>query len=532
MIAYPCTVGQGLQTNRRGFFMDRQAVIARRNALIEVTADGQQPLTGNIVRQLATPLTYTHLRDVEYDNRYDEVSGFHSRQQAETRRLYSISNTGGFCCLKGWRSRLTAILQENGYAVQYIDHNPAKPADTYQADWLRVFDMFEMRPLQDTCLGQIDMHDGGVIEAPPAFGKSYMFGMLGVLYPRAKIDIVTKSKTVVATIRRHMTAWLPDIGQVGGGKRHNSRITVYTAASLKHSQFDADIVLADEVHQLMTDNYAEWLGRYWDARMFGFTASKETRFDNAYHRMEGLFGPTVFHLPYDKAAQLGVVVPIVVQWLHVTPGGRNPCRLLHTRTARKRHGIWRHDYRNQVIASAARRFVDAGQQTLILVETLEHGLFLRRHLPNFQLCYAEQGLSPDRRRIFVDAGLLGAEEQMTAARRDQLRRGFEAREYLGAIATPIWSTGVSFDALQVLIRAEGSASETANIQAPGRVCRIDNPTGKQCGIVVDCLDEFDKRFNTRAIGRRRAYNKQGWTQYNPDGTLWTSRSRRVGCSYG
>jgi len=526
MIAFPARSVNTANTDKLGFLMEKLAVISRRNALIEVSADGQHPLAGEIVRKLTKPLIYTHLFDREAANRYDPVCGLRETVQCEERRLYQFSSSGCLCCQKGWRPTLAAILRQAGYSVQYVDYNPPKP-EVYAADWDRKFTAFELRPMQETCLAQIDMHDGGIIEAVPAFGKSYMFGMLGALYPRAKIDIVTKSKSVVATIRRHMSRWLPDIGQVGGGKKHKRRITIYTADSLRHSDFAADIVLADEVHELMTDRYAEWLSRYWDARMYGFTASKETRFDNAYHRMDGIFGPTIFKLPYVQAEQLGIVVPIIVQWLSVNPGW-NPCRLLRQRVARKRHGIWRHDYRNQVIASAADTFVQNNMQTLVLVDTLEHALFLRQHLPNFQLCYAEQALSPERRNTFVDAGLLGADESMTATRRDQLRRGFENREFLGAIATGVWATGVSFDSLQVLVRANGGASETANIQAPGRVCRTDEATGKQCGVVIDCDDAFDGQFKGYAMSRRRAYNANGWVQYNPDGSLWTIRRSRIG----
>jgi superfamily II DNA or RNA helicase len=508
--------------------MSKFAVISQRGPLIEVSADGQHPLDGEIVRKLTKPLVYTHLEYRRGQAAYNPATGLFEKVISEQRRLYQVSSSGCLCCQKGFRHKIARILRDDGYVVHYVNYDPAKAGNVYRADWNRVYELFQFRPGQEICLGQVDMHDEGVIEAVPAFGKSYMFGMIGALYPHAKIDIVTKSKSVVATIRRHITRWLPDIGQVGGGKRKKRRVTVYTAGSLKHSDFDADIVLADEVHELMTDRYAEWLSRYWYARMFGFTATKETRFDNAYHRMEGIFGPTIFKMDYPLAEQLGLVAPIIVQWLSVSPR-YNPCRELVDATARKRHGIWRHDYRNQTIAGAAQSFVNDGYQTLILVETLEHALYLRQYLPDFQLCYSEQAINSERRDFLVSSGLLGADENMTAQHRDMLRRGFEDRAFLGAIATGVWSVGVSFDSLQVLVRADGGASETNNLQAPGRVCRID-ASGKPCGIVLDLQDEFDDKFMGWGVGRRRAYNQNGWRQFLPDGQLWTPRRTRVGCA--
>jgi len=509
--------------------MSKFAVIRQRSPFIEVSADGQNPLTNGIARKIADRLTYTHMQYLHGEEGYDAVSNTRDSVKTELRRLYNFSANGCLCCLKGWRHTVSRILEEEGFRVQYVNYDPEKPANTYEAHWDRVFDRFEFRPRQVDCLAQIDMHDEGVIEAVTAFGKSFMFAMICTLYPNAKIDIVTKSKSVVATIRNRLTKWIPDVGQVGGGKKRKRRVTVYTADSLKHSDFDADIVLVDEVHELMTDRYFEWLSRYWHARMFGFTATKETRFDNAYERMEGLFGPTIFHMPYPLAEQLGIVVPIICQWLSVEPGW-NPCRTVYKRLERKRWGIWRHDYRNRVIAAAAESLVADGNQTLILVETLEHGLFLRQLLPEFQLCYSEQALKKHKRDFYVNNNLMHPEESMTAQRRDQLRRQFEDRQFMGAIATGVWSVGVSFDSLQVMIRADGGSSETNSTQGPGRVCRINPETGKNCGILIDCDDRFDDRFANGADTRRRSYSKHGWTQYLPDGTIWRPgmRTRRVG----
>jgi superfamily II DNA or RNA helicase len=502
----------------------QKAVIRLQGPLLEISRDGQEVLPPEVVSLLAAPLVYTYREFLRGFDAYDSLTGARENIHYEHRRLYQYDADGRFCCQRGFLPRIIGILRENGYEPEIVNRNPPVAPEVYTADWDRVFERFTLRPGQDACLARIDMHDGGIIDAVPAFGKMYIIAMTCVMYPRAQIDIVTKRRDVVASTQRLLAKWIPSVGVVGGGQRRRGRVTIYTADSLHHSDYRANIVMADEVHELMTDRYAALLGRYWYARMYGLTATKETRFDNLYARMEALFGPTIFKMSYQQAEGNGLVVPIVVQWLDVCPD-HDPAERFTDPVARKRHGVWRHTYRNQVIADAARGMVDAGMQTLILVETLEHALHLRRLLPDFVCCYSEQCIPADneRRKMLIDNGLLSENDVMTPARRDALRRGFEQREFLGAIATGVWSVGVSFNSLQVLVRADGGASETANLQNPGRVCRVDAASGKEAGIVIDLLDQFNPGFARNALGRRRCYAEHGWAQYLPSGKLWARR---------
>src|SRR5690606_41713531 len=67
------------------------------------------------------------------------------------------------------------------------------------------------------------------------------------IYPHAKIDVVTKWKSVADTLHQRLTRYIPNVGLVRSGKKYRGRVTVYTADSLHHSDFSANIVLADEV---------------------------------------------------------------------------------------------------------------------------------------------------------------------------------------------------------------------------------------------------------------------------------------------
>jgi hypothetical protein len=53
-------------------------------------------------------------------------------------------------------------------------------------------------------------------------------------------------------------------------------------------------------------------------------------------------------------------------------------------------------------------------------------------------------------------------------------------------------------------------SSIANIQLTGRVTRLNE--GKECGIVHDFFDEFNKEFKAYSVARKKLYEQQGYTQ--------------------
>lgn len=503
-----------------------QVLIRQGGPFIQVSPDGEAATPPALRRILEEPLYYTYLDFKHGADAYCPITGRHQPVDKQRRRLFQYDERGRFVCQRGFRPKIEKLLRERGYDVFYQNVDPPKDPKVYEPDFDRVFEKFEFKPEQDTCLAQIAMHEYGVIDAVPAFGKGYLIPMVCCLFPKAKIDIVTKRKDVVNTLVGRLNRYIAAPGKVGAGRRRKGRVTVYTVDSLHHSDFDADILLVDEIHELMTDNYARQLSRYWHARIYGFTATTRTRADNAHERMEGIAGPVIFHMDQPTAERLGIVVPVVVQWLDVEMDW-NPALGLKSLAARKRHGIWSNQYRNGIIAAAAQQFYEEDHQTLIAVETVEHALYLRQFLPNFTLCYSEQALADEKKRNkFMQAGIFDYSiPPMTPQRRDQLRRDFEARRILGAIATGVWTVGVSFDSLQALFRVEGGESETASVQTPGRVCRVDNNLGKEVGFLLDCYDKWDEKFRQTGMTRRRAYAARGWTQYNGDGSIWAPRQR-------
>lgn len=359
----------------------------------------------------------------------------------------------------------------------------------------------------------VDAADGMyVTDHAIATHNSSMFRLAPLLFPKARIDIVTTAADVVRQIRNDVSDTGIYVGQLGAGKRDvQARVVVVCAKSLHRCTFDdTDIVLADEAQELATDGYLEQLAQYTKARMFMFSATVGMRMDSADVELEGCFGPTILKVPFQVAAQDKAVVPIKVQWVPVASDYNPGAGLSGTR--RSRRAIWRHGFRNRIIADTART-IDADTQTLVVVDKIEHALALKEFLPEYTLVYAEAGLTPAKRAKFAKSGLVIKDEPpMTIQRRIWLKKQFETGELKKVIATGVWNRGVNFKKLAVLIRADAGGSAINDTQIPGRVCRLSED--KKFGLVIDFTDQFDRGYQQRAKRRRKNYEANGWTQHH------------------
>jgi superfamily II DNA or RNA helicase len=492
----------------------RRVVVNKFASNLDISADGQNRLPNDLREIIEPELIYTHIILLHGMDAWDEHG---NRRAAKTERkaMFVYDGRGRLVCKAGFLPRLLRVLEENGCHPVVVDKTPPHPRPLrYQTNWEAVFSRFDLKARQDEALLKIASNDFGVIEAPTGFGKTYLFKAVAALYPYANILITVSRKDVAQDICRDMTKHFPNVGMIGAGRKRKGRITVCMAQSLQHAGYhDWDIVLGDEAHELGAPSVAKHLVQMQWSRNFGFSASPWDRTDGTSIRIEAVFGETIFQMTYPEAVALGLVVPIRVKWLNawIEP---NPCADYHD-IPRLRHGLWRNAARNKLFADEAHSYGDS-LQTLLMVAHFEHAVHLKRFMPDYTLCYAER---PEDNKVFdraVRDGLLPSDEpHMTDALRMRLRERFEAGDLKKVIATDVWSTGVNFHGLQVLLRADARSSSIKDTQIPGRVCRLHEASGKQEGILVDSLDQFDPGFREAARKRRRDYSAKGWTQDLP-----------------
>jgi len=416
----------------------------------------------------------------------------------------------------GFHHRIKKTLKRAGYRVRVQDLDPPKDPKIYQPRWERLVDSedIELRHKQEECLIKVLGNSCGRIECPPGWGKSFVIGILAYLLPKARIDVATKRVPVLRDrIYPELCGMLPSVGIVGGGKnRPGRRVMCYTFDSLNHSEGDADFLFVDECHEAAADKAARSLAKYTRSRNYGFSASQDMRLDGKDLRVEAMFGPILLSVPYQEAQEHGMVVPIEVLLSDVVMD-MDPCEGEPTHE-KKRAGIWQNAYRNSIIQKDANRYGD-DVQTLITCETIEHAMVLRKRLPNFEVVYSVDGITPRDRRWYVKHGLMAGDEQvMTQEKFNKITKLFEKGKLKKAIATTVWNVGVDFKNLSVLIRGDAGGSPINDIQIPGRVSRTGGD-GKSVGIIHDYKDQFNRGFRNKATGRRKMYEKQGWKVRDP-----------------
>lgn len=425
--------------------------------------------------------------------------------------LFELDHKERIATNYGFWKLVRDALRKEGYEVRFKDLTPPD-LKKYEPAWQNI-QQYNLRDNQPEFLQKILTNRCGRFDCPPGFGKSFMIGVIAALFPRAKIDVVTQRVAVLRDrIYPELIQMVGDVGIVGGGKSvRNKRVMCYTVGSMAHSPATADILIGDEVHELAADVASSELVRWQNSRNYGLSATHDLRFDGKDLRMHGIFGPIVFSINYQQAQKADMVVPIEVYWSNVIMDF-DPCGSLED-VEKKRYGIWKNDFRNQVIADDARRYAD-DTQVLITVDTLEHAMNLKRLLPEFSLVYMENGLSELERARYAKQGFCQPDEPlMDLNRRMELTKDFEKGKLKKAICTTVWNVGVSFNNLAVLIRAAGGGSAINDVQIPGRVSRI--ATGKTHGIVHDYLDQFNRGTRMQAASRARAYDRNAWQQTFP-----------------
>lgn len=508
-------------------FAGYPVVINKTGNVLKITGAGGTALNPELATRLTKDLRYEHVEQLHGQSRKNPITGQRIFFQTREYKLYRIEN-GHVVLLAGYMARMVNRLKKLGCTFTIVDTTPQrKRPECYEPRWENLSGKIEFRARQEECLRLISRLPCGIIKAVTGFGKTTLIGAASQLFPDARIDIVTKSVDVAERIVRSLRRFVPKVGMIGDGWKQRERVTVITAGSLQHADGEADFMFADEVHQLATVNFSTALAaRYRNSRNFGMSATPYARMDNAHAILEPLFGPMIFDLPYQQAVELGLVVPVQVTWLPIRLT-HNPAERYKHRVARKRYGIWTNHARNSIIANAVREYPE-NYQILILVETIEHAVHLGSLLPEFTLMYSQ--MAPYDCAGYKRLKLLPQDyKPLTDVQKHDMRSAFESGELRKVIATDVWSTGVDFEQLNVLVRADDRDSDIVDVQGPGRVSRTyTSPEGvkKEFGEVIDCMDTFDPTFYRKSTGRRDSYKLLGWEQnWNEAARSWRTKDR-------
>lgn len=425
---------------------------------------------------------------------------------------FAMDHRGRIATTFGFAPRIRRVLRGAGYKVVTKDLQPHPNPEVYRFRWERL-EGTKFRYKQREALELIAKYECGRIDCHPGWGKSFLIAQAARCYPKAKIAVITRRVPVMLQrIYPELCSMLPSVGIVGGGRKiKDRRVMCYTTGSLQHATGDEDIVFIDEGHEICSDDAAYKMSKFQHARIWMFSGSWDMRLDSKDMRAEAMAGPIRIRVPYEDGVRNKMVVPITIVWRDVI-SDTNPASG-YSDVNKKRYGVWTNEYRNSCIATDARLY-DEDVQTLITVETFEHALHLKRLLPEFTLVYNCDSQSERDLQYYREQGLIDESFRLlTPTRREKFTRRFERGRLRKVIATPVWNVGVSFNHLQVLIRADAGGSPINDTQIPGRTSRLHS--SKVCGIVHDYLDQFDVGLSRKAAGRRASYARNKWKQICP-----------------
>jgi superfamily II DNA or RNA helicase len=425
---------------------------------------------------------------------------FNKTPETKYESLFEVSDGVGYL-LPGLYSKTLSILEHKGYLVTLKDlrrHMPLQRPDTSR--------LGSLRDGQGSLLEAISTNHSGVIVAPTGFGKSFCIVQLCKMYPKSRFIISTPRQSVVKTIydRLMSDSYLKKhTGIMCSSKKtgFDHRIVVTTPVSMARCETHSiDFLIIDECHCVGAEKISEAIARFPDCRKIGLSASPTGRGDRADIVLEAVIGKEIFNYDYQDAVESGSIMPINVIIKEVKKGPA----IFNNRLALKRRGIWLNSERNKIIADTVSSYGD--KQTLIMVETVEHMMALRRLLPGWTTVYGA-GLSKEEYMGYVSNGFTD-EPWRTNADLRKIQDDFASGVLRKVIATMVWREGVDMPHLEVLCRADALSGKIPSIQIPGRLSRIQD--GKDSVTLIDFLDLFDVELQRASESRIRAYRDKQW----------------------
>lgn len=321
-----------------------------------------------------TPVLTMHLVDnsPQVDSEGRRIKGVRRYDKP----AYWVDEDGSVLFLAGLYDEFEKAAKKNGVDVTLLDARDPNPM-SMEPVMSNVTQ--ELRYKQANVIDKIVGSDKGIVKCSVGFGKSFIIKLLCMIYPKARIVVISKARLVVDQLYKDIAQTLGknSVGKLCGGTpttEESKRVIITTQNSAMRAPLGkCDFLFFDEVHNVGDNNIYELLrSEVGPARMFGFTASL-ARGDGALGLIKGLFGKVIAECTYQEAQQHGMVTPIraiMPTYDHYPIKTLKDSQIINEKTH-----YWHNHQRNAFIARIAAD-TEPDTQTVITVKTLEHAIFL------------------------------------------------------------------------------------------------------------------------------------------------------------
>jgi hypothetical protein len=304
------------------------------------------------------------------------------------------------------------------------------------------------------------LKDGTVVH------NSYCMAAIIQAFPHMKTVVLVPGEDLGEQLYDDLTDLLGyKLVMIGCGSKHQvqgDKVTICSMDSMhKLDHAGSKLVLIDEVHTLVTDKRLEQYLKLNMSRKYGFGATAAGRYDRRDLLTEAVIGPVLSEISFTEAVEADVIAPIEVFMLVVPYDTAN---VSSDRQRAYKQMLWESPYIGNLVQATCARVLPPDWQTLLFIEEEKSAEFFGAKLPGSFISMAKRLTKKERR---------AAKHKMVRA------------EISYCLASRIYSQGVTFPDLRVVINLTGGGANTYAVQKPGRVAQ--KRPGKRCGVLIDFL---------------------------------------------
>ena len=318
-----------------------------------------------------------------------------------------------------------------------------------------------------TLLKLLTANRSGILKCPTRWGKSSTICNTMRAFPGVPTVLTAPGADLLGQAVDELRAALPErtitsiFSGSKGKKGQCDDITVCSMDSLeKLNPESVRLLLVDEPHALVSETRLVQASKFKNARILGFGATVDGRFDGADALLTGLIGPVIVEKTFREAVKDKAICDITVYMVRVPfePFGCGD------RNRAYKELMFENEQFDALVQRISSEVVPADWQTLIFADTVK-----QIHLLN----------------TFVESGVPAIASQMTGKERKQRFADMKSGEIKRCLCTNIYSQGVTFPDLRCIINASGGGGSITGTQKPGRLAQ--RRPGKTSGHLIDFL---------------------------------------------